>query len=88
MSDAAAHKIRELCGPDTKITTLSCGYDLNTQSNQIENLISALNGSDHSQCRGFEEYCAGCPQSQRSGRHCDRDGRLRGGWSRRHGNVE
>ncbi|HTC13495.1 MAG TPA: substrate-binding domain-containing protein, partial [Chthoniobacterales bacterium] len=41
MSDAAAHKIKELCGPDTKITTLSCGYDLNTQSNQIENLISA-----------------------------------------------
>ena len=41
MSDAAAQKIKELSGPDTKITTLSCGYDLNTQSNQIENLISA-----------------------------------------------
>jgi ribose transport system substrate-binding protein len=41
MSDAAAQRIKELCGPDTKITILSCGYDLNTQSNQIENLISA-----------------------------------------------
>jgi ABC-type sugar transport system substrate-binding protein len=41
MSDAAAKKIKELAGPDTKVTILSCGYDLNTQSNQIENLISA-----------------------------------------------
>jgi ABC-type sugar transport system substrate-binding protein len=41
MSDAAAQRIKELCGPETKITILSCGYDLNTQSNQIENLISA-----------------------------------------------
>jgi ribose transport system substrate-binding protein len=41
MSDAAAQRIKELCGTDTKIAILSCGYDLNTQSNQIENLISA-----------------------------------------------
>jgi ribose transport system substrate-binding protein len=41
MSDAAAQRIKELCGPETKITILSCGYDLNTQSNQMENLISA-----------------------------------------------
>jgi ribose transport system substrate-binding protein len=41
MSDSAAKKVKELCGPETKISILSCGYDLNTQINQIENLISA-----------------------------------------------
>ena len=41
MSDGAVDRIKELGGPDTRITVLSCGYDLNTQVNQIENLIAA-----------------------------------------------
>jgi ribose transport system substrate-binding protein len=41
MSDSASARIKQLAGPETKVTVLSCAYDLNAQVNQIENLVSA-----------------------------------------------
>ena len=76
----AETKAKEI-NPSVKFASLSSNYDVNKQTNDIDNLISSGTSLTSSQCGGQQRDRAGGEESQGRRNGCHRRGRRRRGRS-------